>query len=136
MSANTKPIYSRSPHVEWNTLLTGNTTKDGTSGMSLIFTGDNNEGGMIHSIRCVPLGTNVATVIRIFLNNGSTTGTAANNSMIAQATLPATTNSEVSALPVIEIPLDRPLPANYDVYAVLGTTVAAGWQVTAFGGKY
>ncbi len=134
--ANISPIYSKQAVAGWAPLTAGDTAKDGTSGTTKIFNGDDTEGGFVSSIVAVALGTNVQTVLRIFLNNGSTPGTAANNSMIAQATLPATTNSETGALTPVEIPINKPIPPGYDLYAVLGTTVSAGWQVTAFGGKY
>ncbi|WP_230683975.1 hypothetical protein, partial [Streptococcus pneumoniae] len=63
----------------------------------------------------------------------------ANNQMIAQATLPATTNSEVAAL----LPLWLPIPRQFwdigetdRLYILLGTAVAAGWSFAAAASKF
>ena len=137
MPANTTPIYTATPDVQWTAaaLATGNTTKDGTAGTTLVFTAGAN-GSFLHKLVLKPTGTNVASLVRVFLNNGLTNGTAANNSLVADAGLPATTNSEVAGNVVVEVPLNYAVPAGYRVYAVLATTVAAGWQVTAVGGDY
>ena len=68
--------------------------------------------------------------------NGSTTGTAANNALIKDSTLAATTNSETAAIGNTEILLDIALPASYRIYVTVGTTVAAGFSVTVIGGDY
>jgi hypothetical protein len=83
----------------------------------------------------MPLGTNVATVLRLFLNNGATTATASNNSMIDQIGIPATTNTEVAALTPYAFPLTIPIPAGYRLYVTCATVVAAGFHVTVFGGR-
>lgn len=99
MAANTSPIYSRLADVQWAiTVLAANTTKDLTAGTSyLCFTADATEGGRLDKLRIRSLGTNVATVMRVWINNGSTTGTAANNTLYTEITLAATTVSEVAA---------------------------------------
>jgi hypothetical protein len=95
-------------------------------------------------------GTNVATVARVFINNGSSNGTAANNTLIAEVTLPATTasNSVPVNASVIELPtppqasavdltgLPMVLPPSYKLMVCLGTAVASYWDVTVFGGAY
>ena len=138
MAANTNPIFSRTPQVEWATtpVLAANTTKDLTTGTSyLIFTGDATEGSMLQRIVVQPLGTNVATVLRLFLNNGLTTATAANNTMVDQLGLLGTTNSETTALTAYVFPLLLPIPAGYRLYVTCATVVAAGFSVTAIGGR-
>jgi hypothetical protein len=87
-------------------------------------------------MRFRPLGTNVATVARIFINNGSSTTVATNNALWDEISLAATTLSETSALSTYEIPLNFALPAGYRLYTTLGTAVAAGYTVTCIGGKY
>lgn len=82
------------------------------------------------------LGTNVATVLRVFVNNGFTNATAANNTLIAELTLPSTTLSEVAAQPDYVLPLNFALPAGYKINCTLGTAIAAGVDITAIGGKY
>ena len=83
-----------------------------------------------------PRGTNVASVLRVFLNNGASNATAANNVLIAELSLPATTLSEVAALSGNELPLNIPVPPGYRVTVTLGTAVTGGYAVTGFGGDY
>lgn len=140
MAANTTPIYSKVGDIQWGTLLaTANTAKDGTGTVATIFTADPTNGGRVERIKVRAAGTNVATVLRIFINNGSTNATPANNSLFAEITCPATTLSEVAALldPSVGI-TDFPLvlPPGYKLNCTIGTTVAAGVSITAIAGKY
>lgn len=143
MPANTTPIFSKVGHIEWKTVLTANTTTDLTSGTTyLLFTADATNGSRVERIRVIPLGTNVASVLRIWLNNGSTPATAANNTLLAEIALPATTVSQVTSQTPIDLPassdLSFPLvlPLGYRLYATLGTVLAAGVSVAAIGGDY
>jgi hypothetical protein len=94
------------------------------------------EGSRLDFIKVRALGTNVATVIRIWINNGSVTTTAANNTLYLERTLSATTVSQTAELPDIILPLNISLAAGYRVYATFGTAVAAGFHLTAVGGDY
>jgi hypothetical protein len=138
MAANTAQIYSRLADIQFGpTVLTANTTVDLTAGtIYLIFTADATNGGRVEKLIIMPLGTNVATVLRIWLNNGGVTGTRANNNQIRDVTCPATTVSQVAAIGALEVPLNIALPLGYTIYVTTGTTVAAGFDVTAVGGKY
>lgn len=138
MALNTKPIFTGVPDIQWGvTLITAaNTAKDGTGTVLTCFTADTTDGGFVSRIRFRPAGTNVATVARIFINNGSTNATPANNILFDEITLSATTLSEVAALPLYEVPLNFALPAGYKINVTIGTTVAAGYYVSVIGGKY
>ncbi len=136
MAANVNPIFCRQPQVDFGQIATANTAKDGTGTVVTVFTADATEGGRVDKLVAVPKGTNVATVLRVFLNNGADPTVATNNVMIAQVTCPATTNSEVAALAAVEIPLDLPMPPGYKLNIAIGTTIAAGLAVSAQGGKY
>lgn len=137
MAANTSPIFPRTPQVEWGTTLTtANTAKDGTGTVVTVFTADATEGSRLDFIKVRALGTNVATVMRFFLNNGSDPTTATNNSLVMERTIAATTLSEVAELADVTVPFDMALPAGYKINVTIGTTVAAGLRVSAFGGKY
>lgn len=138
MAANTAPIFIRTPAIGWaNQVLTGNTAKDAASGtVYTVVTADANEGSYVDSITVMPRGTNVATVLRLFLNNGGATTTAANNALIGNYTMPATTNSETAAIAGMDIGLDIAMPPGYRLLCTIGTAVAAGFDVTAYGGKY
>ena len=62
--------------------------------------------------------------------------TTTNNMFYGELSLPATTLSANSALIDIDYPMNFALPPGGEVYAGLGTTVAAGWAVTAIAGAY
>ena len=138
MPANTDPIYSRLADVQWGTtaITTANTAKDGTGTVLTVFTADATNGGYVQRIRFRAAGTNVATVARVFINNGSTNSTAANNILWDEITLSATTLSEVAALATYELPLNFALPPGYKINVTIGTTVSAGYYVSVIGGKY
>lgn len=138
MPANTSPIFSSLGDVQWGTtaITTANTAKDGTGTVLTVFTADATNGGFVQRIRFRAAGTNIATVARVFINNGSTNSTAANNILYDEITLAATTLSEVAALATYELPLNFALPPGYVLNVTLGTTVAAGYYVSVIGGKY
>ena len=138
MAANTAPIFSVLGDIEWGTtaLTTQNTAKDGTGTVLTCFTADATNGGFVQRIRFRSAGTNIATVARVFINNGSSNATPANNILYDEITLAATTLSEVAAQPVYELPLNFALPPGYKLNVTLGTTVAAGYYVSVIGGKY
>lgn len=138
MPANTVPIVSRAPDIQWGATLlaTANTAKDGTGTVLTAFTADATNGGFVQRIRWRAAGTNIATVGRVFINNGSTNATPANNILWDEITLAATTLSEVAALAIYELPLNFALPAGYKINCTIGTTVAVGFYVSVIGGKY
>lgn len=134
---NTKPIYSRSPDIQWvQSITAANTAKDGTGTVNTVFTADATNGGRVEKLKVRALGTNVATVLRVFINNGATNATASNNTLYTEATIAATTLTETAALADNEITLNLALPIGYKLNVTLGTAVAAGLSVTAVGGKY
>lgn len=141
---NTTPIFPLTQNVSWGTLTTANTAKDGTGTVATLFTAGAN-GSKIDQIKVRALGTNVATVLRLFVNNGSANSTAANNTLIHEVTIAATTLSEVAALVDTDIVITKGadtvvpipyLPAGYKIMATIGTTVAAGLQMTVHGANY
>jgi hypothetical protein len=135
---NTSPIFSVASAIEWSSgaITAANTTTDLTSGtIYAIFTGGTN-GSYIQRIRFRHLGTNIATVARVWINNGSTTGSAANNTLWDEITLAANTLSQTAAAINYELPFGFALPAGYVIYVTLGTAVAAGFKATIIGGDY
>lgn len=133
---NSTPIFPKTGLIAWATLTTQNQAYDGTGTVSTICTSDATNGTRVDTIKCRALGTNVASVLRVFINNGSTNATAANNSLIYEQTLAASTASQVASTTDVEIPIDIVLPPSYKINVCIGTTVAAGWQVTCFSGSY
>jgi len=142
MPANVQPIYTRLGDIQWTSnMIFQNTTTDLTAGtIYLAFSADPTNGGYVQRIRFKP--TNIAssattpTVARIWINNGSTTGTSANNTFIDEISLPAVTGSASASVPVYEIPLNIAMPPGYTIYVTLGTNTAIGYRATVFGGKY
>lgn len=139
---NNYPIYTRAPDIQWvESCTAANNTLDITSGTSyLAFTADATNGGFIREIRIKanPANNTAATVARFWLNNGSTTGTAANSSIFGELGLPATTASATTALPDFIYPVNQPIPAGYRIYVTFGTAPGGSgeFSVTVFGGKY
>ena len=140
MAANTQPIFSNLGAISWSTAVTAaNTALDGTGTVLPIIKGNasgNAAGNFVQKIIARPLGTNVASLARIFVNNGSTNATAANNALIAEVSLPATTLSQSAAMTGVEIPINFNLPPNCVLNVTLGTAVVAGWNFTAIAGQY
>ncbi len=148
MAANTSPRYSinGNPGSDGSTAMAPTFTTaaadyDGTTAThnKIVFTAST-EGSRIVGLRFKAKGTNTASVARIFLNNGSSAGSASNNSFIGELSLPATTISAVAA--TVDLDYYFPggyvdLPASWTVLVGLGTTVAAGWVVSPIlGGKF
>jgi hypothetical protein len=102
---------------------------------SLVFTAGA-DGAYIKGIKFKAGGTNVATVARIFFNNGSTPGTATNNTFFAEVSLPATTAINTAATAEIYLPMEMAIPAGFRVYVGLATAVAAGWTANVVGGHF
>lgn len=138
MAANTNPIYTRVADIQWGAtaLSAANTAKDGTGTVLTAFTSDATEWGYVQYITFRPSGTAVATVARVFINNGSTNATAANNILFREITLPAITLSEVAAQPDYILPINIPMPLWYKLNVTLGTAVAAWYYISTVGGKY
>lgn len=135
MPANTTPIFPLTPVVTWGTVTTANTAKDGTGPQVTVFTAGAN-GARTDRIKVRSKGSNVATVLRIFINNGSDAAVATNNTLYMERTIAATTLSETAELADNVITLDMALPAGYVINVAIGTTVAAGLAVTCEGGNF
>jgi hypothetical protein len=152
MSANTAPRYTINgdpssdalagvPPVMAPVLTTAAADYDGTTAThnKTAFTAGA-EGSRVMGLRFKAKGTNIPSVARIFLNNGSTPGTAANNSFVGEQSLPATT--AIATTSTADIDFIFPggyidLPAAWKIIVGLGTTVSAGWVVSPIlGGKF
>ena len=137
MAANTAPIFLRTQKLGYITTGTSaNTAFDGTGTVATIFTADATNGSKIEKVKLKHMGTNVATVVRLFINNGSTNATAANNSLYKEFTVAANTASQTDESLEMELAIDLPLPAGYKLNTTIGTAIASGIMVTAVGGDY
>lgn len=138
MVANISPIFGRVPQIEWGatTVATANTAKDGTGTVLTAFTADATEGSFLQYIALRAAGSNIASVARIFINNGASNATPANNILFTELSLPATTGTETAQVSGQIVPMNIGLPAGYRILITLGTTVATGYYVTGVGSKY
>jgi hypothetical protein len=149
MPANTSPIFTLTPDIQWGSvddnaaatagpIITANTAMDGTGYVTTVFTAGAN-GSYVNRLIARPTGTNIASVLRAFINNGSTNATQANNCLYGEVTLPATTANAAAALQPVEMQLNFALPAGYKINVTLGTTVTGtnpGYRVMVIGGDY
>lgn len=136
MVANTAPIFTLTPNIGFAPNITlANTAKDGTGTTDLVFTAGA-DGAFVQKLVIRPRGTCAATVVRIFLNNGATPGTATNNMLYAEIALASTANIETTSIIGTEFQMNIAIPAGWRIYVALGTAVAGGYAVTTVGGNY
>lgn len=135
MPANTSPIWTLLPNNDWVTLTAVNVAMDGTGTVGTAFTAGTN-GAYVSRLKFRALGNNVATVLRVFLNNGGTNATAANNSLIDELAVGITTASNVLQQPDYGLQLEIALDPGHKLLVTLGTAVATGYAITAIGGDY
>jgi hypothetical protein len=143
MPANTSPIFTLTPAVEWSIAMgAANTTNisGGTNYYPVFSAGTN--GGYVQKIRFRHHSTNTtngnATVARVFIGNGSAVTTASNFTLWDEITIASNTVSQVAASANYELPLNFALPPNYVIYCTLGTAPTAGTFIiaTVIGGDY
>lgn len=160
MPVTATPIFAQTPNVGalnviLSTALTNTKAYDGTdtagTALALCYTAGAN-GSRVDQIAiklastngATASGTSNASVIRIWINNGSANTTAGNNIFFGEVAIPATTvtalATAVNTVYYITLPVGGlNLPASYRLYA--GATVAAGgtnigFAVNAIGGDY
>jgi hypothetical protein len=137
MPANTTPSFVLTPVIGVGSIIaTANTALNGTGTVATLFTAGAN-GARVEYVLIKYTGTSVATLARIFINNGSDTNTATNNSLFSEQAITAYTLSQTAAQAnTFVINLNISLPAGYKITATIGTTVAAGLTFSAYGGDY
>jgi len=144
MPANTSPIYSGVGQIEstatygTNFMNAANTALDANAANAYIIASASISGSFIQRVRLKASGSTSLTVARIFINNGGVTGSATNNFLFDEITLPATTTSNTAATAVYEVPLNVALPPGYRILATLAVaqSTTGGWTATAIGGSY
>jgi hypothetical protein len=138
MAANTSPVYVLTPSNGMASFITAaNTATDGTGTVYTVFTAGAS-GGVCQGVRVKGNGTNSASVMRIFLNNGSSAATTANNSLIGELTLSATTGSNNAAIgPDFFWPAGNlVVAASYVINVCFATAGASGWTATGLAGSF
>jgi hypothetical protein len=138
------PQFGATGVLAYNTVntITANTALDGTGTVTFLQTNvagtladwaAPSSGAFIDFVKVMHKGTNVVTVMRLFTNAGATNATAANNDLIDDLTLSAYTLVQNAAQPPMIIPVKRWLPSGTKLFYTLGTAVASGFAITAFG---
>lgn len=140
MPANTNPIFTLTPNISKASVSAADTSVDGTgANVKTAFTAGSN-GAVINSLVIksnTTTATSAAGTLRIWINNGSTAGTAANNFLYREFVLTAQTASATTATANIEFPLNLALPAGYKILVAVATVAASsGWDITAIGADY
>ena len=122
--------------IEWSpaAITTANTAMDGTGTVAVVFSAD--EECYVSTLKFRAAGSNVATVARLFINNGKPNAVPSNNSLWDELTLPSTTASAVASTTGQSMTLGFWLPKDYRLLVTIGTSVAAGYYATAIAWGY
>lgn len=137
MAANTSPIFLKQPAVSYITTGTAaNTLFDGTGTVATVFTADATNGSKVETVYLKDMGTNIATAVRFFINNGSTNATATNNALVYEITWATNTASQVASSVAIVWPANLVLKPGYRLNVTIGTAIASGIMCTAVGGDF
>jgi len=95
------------------------------------------DGAFLQKLRIKPLGTNgAASMLRIFINNGLTNATPANNILWDEQPLAASTLSTTVPMQVIEYNFNILMPPAFRIYCGLTVAGTAGWAITPVAGEY
>jgi hypothetical protein len=143
MAGNVNPIWSRRGQQSTNgttgmaqSTTSTDTAYTGITNAQLVFTADATNGSWIERLRFKAVGTNAASNARVFINNGSTNGTATNNAFYGEISLPATTATNSAATIDLDYPMGFALMPGFRIYVVYTSTIAAGWVCVGIGGDY
>lgn len=145
MAANTSPIFTLTPRNGFAKVTGVDGSQDGTDAdVKLVYTADATVGGFVQRLICQPISTSGSTTtsaaaLRIYLNNGSTVGTAANNQLIKEFSLAAIAVNVAGTTASLgyELPLNFQVAPGYAIY--VGVTAMAAntqWNITAIAGDY
>lgn len=145
MAVNTSPKFTLTPTISWAKLTGVDSLTDGTDAdVALLFTADATDGSFLKKIAVQPISTSgstttSATSLRLYLNNGSTPGTATNNVLWRDFLIPAVAVNITGTAGVVgqEYMFNEQMPPGYRVYCSV-TALAANTQINviAFGGEY
>lgn len=150
MPSNIDPVYSKTGRfgrggtsTTFDAMTsTANTNFDGTGTIGtdiwIAFSADTTNGSFLRSVvaKIRSTGVGVASVLRLFINNGSANTTATNNALYKELSIPAITATQTAATPDFEIPCNVMLPAGYRILYAFGTAPVNTWTVFGVGGDY
>lgn len=139
MAAGTSPIFAASTNVSWTgSIATANTDTSMSTGTSyLLYTAGAN-GSKLETVYVNFLATQTQdTNLRFFINNGSATGTTANNVLVHEMTVVSLAISNAAANTLYTWQANLYLKPSYRVYITTGIGLAgAGVNATGLGGDY
>jgi hypothetical protein len=150
MPSNIDPVYSKQGRFGAGgtsstfsiSTSTANTAFDGSGTIGtdifVAFTADATNGSFLRSVvaKIRSTGVGVASVLRLFINNGSANGTNTNNALYKELSIPAITATQTAATPDFEIPCNIMLPPGYRILYTFGTAPVNTWMVFGVGGDY
>lgn len=145
MTTNFKPKFTLTTKNGFAKVTGADGSQDGTDAdVKLLYTANGTDGGMVKTIFCQPISTSGSTTtnqaaLRIYLNNGSTVGTASNNSLFLEYLLPAIAVNVTATSPAggFRIPVFLQLQAGYAIYLGVSSIAAnTQWNFTMDGGDY
>jgi len=142
MAANVSPVFTNISRDQWiGPCTAANNTVDITSGTSyLVCTADATNGSFLEELRVkvAPGNSTVASVMRVWLNNGSSIGTATNSALIGELGLSLTTTSAVFPQPDFIWSYGKRLTPGHKIYVTFGTAPggSSSFAVTAILGDY
>ncbi len=145
MAANTTPIFTGIPRNGFAKVTGVDGSQDGTDAdVKLVFTADATDGSFLQRLILQPISTSGSTntsaaAARIYLNNGSTVGTASNNSLFKEWSLAVTAVNVAgtSASLGYEIPINIQLAPGYAIYVGVSAMAAnTQWNITSVHGDY
>jgi hypothetical protein len=137
MAQNTAPIFTQTPRLGFGIMIgDANTSFDMSTGVSASLFTAGASGSYVNKIRFKPSGSTVASVLRVFINNGGVTTTGANNILYAELSAPTISVSNTVAQNDFEIPFNIAIPANYRLYATTATALGGGYDITTVAGDY
>jgi hypothetical protein len=133
MPAGTSPIFPQVPSIGIatlvsNTAVTARTNIVGTTGLTQL-TANSTNGTRIDFIEVQGQGTTVATIINVWLNDGT------NSYLVEEISLPATTANTTSVAATTTVSYTKfTLPPTNRLF--VSQQVSANVTVFAFGGQY
>lgn len=133
------PQYTTTPNIASSTLTAANNVYDGTGTTGICFTAGAS-GSFVGFVKLKPnnsTANTTASVARFWINNGSSSATAANNFFWGEVALPTTAASTTATQVEFSQPFGIALPAGYKIiWALAAAPGGGGWAATGVGGDY
>lgn len=141
---NTSPIFTLTPVSTWAKIIAADTGTDGTGTNVYLCLTSGAAGDFVQKLILQPISTSGSTTtsacaLRIYINNGSTVGSATNNLLWREVSLGAiaVNVSATAAALGVEVPFNFQIQSAYKIYVAI-TAIAANtqWNCLAVCGDY